>query len=133
MRIVVDGVPVAKGRPRMTRSGHTYTPEKTKEYEAKILGAYLSSQRDFFDSDTPLRVEMTVVLPIAESLSKREKIERENGEKKPTSRPDLDNYIKCLDALNGWAWHDDSQIVCIVAEKRYGKHPRMEIIIEEQV
>ena len=131
MRIVVDGVPVPKGRPRMTRSGHTYTPEKTKEYEDRIRAAYLSTTSEKFAKDTPLEVTVCVYLPISESLSKRRKIARETGIEKPTSRPDLDNYIKCLDALNGWAWYDDSQIVCIVAEKRYSSRPRMEILIEE--
>lgn len=35
----VMGQPIGKGRPRFTRSGHTYTPEKTREYERRIRAA----------------------------------------------------------------------------------------------
>lgn len=32
----IEGVPVPKGRPRFTRSGHTYTPDTTRKYEALV-------------------------------------------------------------------------------------------------
>lgn len=40
MRIIVPGEPVGKGRPRLTRAGHAYTPQKTRVYEQKIRAAY---------------------------------------------------------------------------------------------
>jgi Holliday junction resolvase RusA-like endonuclease len=41
---------------------------------------------------------------------------------RPTTRPDIDNYAKLvLDALNGFVWADDSQVVKIEAVKRYAK------------
>lgn len=39
----------------------------------------------------------------------------------PTSRPDLDNYLKALlDAFNGVVLKDDSQVVEFFARKQYG-------------
>ena len=35
----VVGEPKGKGRPRFTRSGHTYTPQATKDYERHISQA----------------------------------------------------------------------------------------------
>ena len=32
----VIGAPVGKARPRFTRTGHTYTPAKSKNYEKNI-------------------------------------------------------------------------------------------------
>lgn len=32
----IEGAPVPKGRPRFTRTGHTFTPAKTRQYEALV-------------------------------------------------------------------------------------------------
>ena len=32
--ITLDLAPVPKGRPRMTRKGHTYTPARTRNWES---------------------------------------------------------------------------------------------------
>ena len=36
----VPGEPVPKARPRMTRSGHVYTPKRTADYEAAVKAAW---------------------------------------------------------------------------------------------
>ena len=33
----VPGIPVGKGRPRFMKNGHTYTPQKTRDYEDKVV------------------------------------------------------------------------------------------------
>ena len=42
LTFTVYGKPVAKGRPRMTRNGHVYTPQTTREYEERIRNAAMS-------------------------------------------------------------------------------------------
>lgn len=38
----------------------------------------------------------------------------------PTKKPDMDNVVKIvLDALNGFAWHDDAQVVDLSVMKVY--------------
>ena len=50
----------------------------------------------------------------------------------PTKPPDLDKVIRsCLDALSGVAYVDDGQVVSIVATKRYGAVPGVEIEITD--
>ena len=50
-----------------------------------------------------------------------------------TKRPDLDKMVRsCLDALTGILWTDDSQVVCLVATKRYGSPERTEITLETE-
>ena len=50
----------------------------------------------------------------------------------PTKKPDVDNVIKIiLDALNGFAWHDDSQVVNLQIEKKYTqREPFVEVKME---
>ena len=51
----------------------------------------------------------------------------------PIKRPDADNIAKIvLDALNGIAYKDDSQIVDLSVPKRYSDKPRVEIFIEQR-
>lgn len=50
---------------------------------------------------------------------------------RPKTKPDLDNVAKViLDALNGIAYHDDSQVSRLLIEKRYAEEPRVEVMIE---
>ena len=36
--IWLPGQPIGKGRPRFTRTGRVYTPEKTRRYEHRLAG-----------------------------------------------------------------------------------------------
>jgi len=64
-------------------------------------------------------------MPRPASLSKRETA--------PLKRPDIDNLIhKLTDQWNGVFWDDDSQIVDVIARKRFTPdgRPGVEIIVE---
>ena len=39
VEIEVSGQPQGKGRPRFTKTGKAYTPDKTREYESRIQAA----------------------------------------------------------------------------------------------
>ena len=50
------------------------------------------------------------------------------------SRPDIDNYLKsAMDALNGIVVADDSLIVKVTAEKKFGVDPKLVLLIEPAV
>ena len=53
--IVVMGAPVGKGRPRFTRAGHTYTPDKTRSYEQSVAWAAKAEMGSRQPIDGPLR------------------------------------------------------------------------------
>ena len=53
------------------------------------------------------------------------------GRRRPAKKPDLDNLVKTIDALNTIAFHDDSQFVDVKANKWYSEHPKTRIIISE--
>lgn len=101
--------PVSKGRPRFTKSGHAFTPKKTREAE-KELRQLLTPFSNPALGALQLSITFAVTRP-----------------KKPSknypSRADLDNYMKLFkDAANGILWEDDSQVVRYKnSEKIYAK------------
>lgn len=124
--------PIPKGRPRFTRSGHAYTPQKTRAFEEQLRFEFLASTCEklpVYTKDTPILVEALFVKSIPKSWSKKKREAALRGEILPTSRPDIDNYLKTLDALIGLAYEDDSQIVQIIAEKMYAEKPSVTVRI----
>lgn len=131
IRFFVPGEPVAKGRPRMTRTGHAYTPQKTRTYESKLAFFGSREMTGKPPLECPLQVDLMVVLPIPESWSRKKKAEALACKILPTGRKDLDNFVKTLDGLNGIVWKDDGQICALSARKVYGEIPGLHIVIEE--
>ena len=127
LRFEIDGEPVGKGRPRFTRGGHTYTPEKTANYEALIRLAFQENFPDFVPWDCPVEVYMTAYFSIPKSFSKKRHKLAEDQLIRPTKKPDSDNISKLKDALNGIAWKDDSQVVTEHVYKFYSDRPRLVI------
>ena len=127
MIIYIPGDPIGKERPRHTRSGHTYTPEKTKAYEAKVAACFLKANGKRIDG--PVLVAITAYTPIPKRATKADRAAMEAGARLPMKRPDADNIAKvCMDALNGLAYHDDAQVIGLSVLKRYGE-PHVEINI----
>lgn len=130
-QLTIDGVPVAKGRPRLGRYG-TYTPKKTQEYEEYVKMCWVAKYGGIQPSEQPLEVNIVFYMPIPKSYSKKQRAEILNGRLKPTKKPDIDNLIKSvLDALNGLVYADDSQIIKVTAVKRYAETGSTELTIKE--
>lgn len=121
MNLTVYGVPVPKARPRMTKTGHVYTPKKTADYEFLVQQVWHYAGRPKIAG----AIRLEVVFYYARPKSAPDRHHH-------TGRPDLDNLIKAvLDGLNGYAFDDDSQVVEIHARKQYtDAKPRAEIVIE---
>ena len=47
VKFTVPGNPVGKARPRMTRSGHAYTPDKTVSYENLVKMCFIEKYTDW--------------------------------------------------------------------------------------
>jgi len=116
IRIIVPGIPVGKGRPRvMRRRGHkkgfTFTPEETAIWENKVaLCAYEHKPKKLFDC--PLFMKVTFWFAKPKSRKKYEW---------PDRGKDLDNLVKGIcDALQGIIYVNDSRIVGLAAIKKYG-------------
>ena len=128
--------PVPKGRPRfhLVRGHvHTYTPAKTADYEKHIAEAWNIQAGFTFEKEIPLSVQIYFGMPIPKSTTKKNKERMIKGCVYHQKKPDLDNLIKSvLDALNGVAYEDDSQIVRISASKYYSKYPCVTVHISER-
>ena len=115
----LPGNPVPKGRPRFTKTGRTYTDDRTAAAEQSVLAAWLhaAGRRTPWDGPVTVQLDFMFLPPVSWPNWKRERAC--DGTWPHTSKPDLDNLVKLLDGLNGVAWVDDSQIVEINAQKRY--------------
>lgn len=132
---IVMGKPQGKARPRFNRrTGHTYTPSQTRVYETEIKGSFLEKYPRPIKLDTPLVVKIDAYFDIPSSASKNQQIAMAGGLIRPVKKPDADNIIKAIcDALNGLAYVDDSQIVCVSCRKLYSNQARCEVTISELV
>jgi Holliday junction resolvase RusA-like endonuclease len=140
--IVVElaGPPKRKGRHRsriVSRSTgapflQSYADPETARYETQLRYVAGLAMGYELPSQEALRVEVTAVLPIARSWTKKRQNAARAGIIRPTghSTGDADNYLKILDALNGIVWHDDSQVVEASVSKVFGDAPRLRITIE---
>ncbi len=131
IKFTVPGVPAGKGRPRFTRGGHTYTPEKTKAYEETVRLCWKTQSGQGFAGGVPLLASITAYFPIPKRTSREEAAAMEGAFH--LSRPDADNLVKAvLDALNGCAYPDDSAIQLDRCYKLYTNGlPRVEVEIRE--
>lgn len=149
IKFIVNGEPHGKGRPRFAKRGNfvkTYTDKDTELYENRVLMCYkqeLSSKNRYSNIEIlfPKGTLVKMVVWCYFSLNKgdygkkglnksgKEKLSRYYCDKKP----DIDNIIKSIqDGLNGVAYSDDNQIVCLEAYKVYTEEQsRVEITLQE--
>lgn len=131
VKFTVPGNPVGKARPRVTRSGHAYTPDKTVSYENMVKMCFIEKYTDWVPVSGEAILRLNAYYPIPKSASRKKKIDMVIGEIRPTKKPDLDNVMKAIaDALNGIAYVDDSQIVTAEVRKYYDDTPRVEVVID---
>lgn len=130
----IEGGPVPKGRPRFTRSGHTYTPDTTRKYEALVTArakeAMIGKRK--IEKPNAVRVDILAIFPVPSSWSKKRRTAALQGVEHHVSKPDLDNVAKAaLDGINGVVFEDDSQVVELRARKAYGPEPEVKVFIDE--
>lgn len=136
---LIPGEPKGKARPRVVRlkngASTSYTPDKTVAYEELVRQRFRqqwSSTELPFPNQIPVQVKITAWFTIPKSASKKARAAMLSGLISPTKKPDVDNVVKIiLDALNGFAWHDDSQVVNLQIEKKYTqREPFVEVKME---
>ena len=129
IEFIIYGEPIAKGRPRVTKKGITYTPDKTEVAEQSFQWQAIQHRPDKL-LEGPLSLRVVFYRSIPASMSKKKSGLANCGWIRPTTKPDLDNCLKLVkDAMNKIFYHDDSQICSVVAEKYYSGTPRIEVTI----
>lgn len=138
VEVVVMGEPVPQGRPKFSQvCGHVTArdPQKSRDYKAMVRSEaqrIYEADKAFRPIEGPCKLSLFVGRSVPKSWSKKKQAEAIKGNVLPTSKPDLDNYVKgILDAINTVIVKDDSRVVRIEAVKIYQTTPGVDIIISE--
>ena len=117
--------PVAKGRPRFTRTGRAYTPAKTKAHESHLKRLLIEAYGLGEPMAGPVAVTILFGLKRPKGVSAKKR-------PYPAVKPDLDNLAKAvLDALNEVVIADDNQVVKLTLEKCYQEYGAVGIEVYE--
>lgn len=113
---IVPGAPVPCGRPRVVPGKGAFTPKRTRDYQALARTC----------AQFAINVARWKVGAKTEQYAVNIEVFR------ATRRGDVDNYGKSiLDALNGVAWLDDSQVQRLTVSRFDDpKRPRVMVIVE---
>lgn len=128
--ITIPGKPQGKGRPRFTKYGHAYTPEQTRRYEELIRSCWMEQADGWTVREGAVGIIITAFFPIPKSANKIRHSGMASGRIRPTVKPDGDNILKVVkDALNGYAYSDDKQVVDESVQKFYGEEPCVKVVL----
>lgn len=134
IRFVVPGLPQGKGRPRAVRiagKARMATPKATVAYEGLIAHSAMHAMAGQAPISGPVAVRMVAIFPVPPSWSKTKRAQALAGVVRPTGKPDVDNVLKAIgDGCNGVVWVDDSAVVDVVATKRFGVTPGVQVTVE---
>ncbi len=90
--LILYGDPIPKGRPRMGKNGHAFTPERTRNAERAVITSLMQAMQDQEVVDVPVGIAVEFYC-----ATKR--------------KTDGDNLMKLItDAMNGIVVVDDSLI-----------------------
>lgn len=136
----VPGKPQGKARARTfysekARKHMSYTPEGTALYENLIKTMYMQEAQGVrFEQGTPVVLHIVARYLPVRSTPKKHLRQMMDGQIFPLKKPDMDNIIKVVaDALNGVAYHDDTQIMMVCAKKVYSVLEGLDITVGEYV
>lgn len=106
----IPGEPQGKGRPRVTKTGHVYTPARTRKAEDVMATEMLAARQAKADPAADVAIHLHFHV-------------------RTLRRMDIDNFIKlALDAANAVLWVDDVQVAALAATiVRGSTNPRTEI------
>ena len=131
IRFSVPGAPVAKARPRFTKNGHAYTPDKTRSYEAIVKLCAMKAMKGKKLLTGAISLSVTAFFPIPKYFTKAIRDKAMSGGLWHQKKPDWDNVGKIVsDALNGVVFSDDAKVSRAIVEKRYSEFPRVEVSVE---
>jgi len=119
--------PVPKARPRTFTNKHglsrTYTPKKTKDFEG-LVRDWIAANHNKHPFEGPLKLELTFMMPVPKSYSKKSRNWCLSKFGTHTKKPDLDNLEKSvMDAAEGILYYNDSQICSKISNKVWAEKP----------
>ena len=137
---MVPGKPQGKARARTfyhpeANKHVSMTPERTVLYENLIKECYmLAADNMYLEAGVPVKLCVAAQFLPPKRVSKKKRLDMLEGRILPLKKPDMDNIVKAVaDALNGVAYHDDTQIVLVQAKKVYAAIEGLDITVEEYI
>lgn len=130
IKFEVPGDPVGKQRHRratnkFTGKLHTYTPKKTRMYEA-LVSRQAQRVYDKEPISQNVSVKLDIYFKVPKSYSKKRTESCLLQLERPGKKPDIDNVVKSvLDGMNNIVYLDDKQVVGLVVNKYYAKDPKV--------
>ena len=124
---------IGKQRPRYSTKTHRmYTPTKTSTFEEKVKWSFKSKYNIETELSTkPFKAKIIAIFEPAKSISKKKR-EELITKVDYIKKTDADNIAKIiLDALNGLAYKDDSQVSLLLVQKDYGTENKIIVELEE--
>lgn len=133
LSFTIPGDVQAQQRPKFSRMGKGVSvrdPKESKDYKAfvRLVAAEYAPEELIVE---PVKLNISVYRKIPKSFSKKKNNEAVEGILRPITKPDIDNLVKGIkDGCSKVLWHDDSQVISLVANKYYSDNPRAEVTIE---
>lgn len=118
---IIQGPPVAMGRPRITRTGRAYTPKTSRTYKDGAVKALKDGTgEDWIPLDGIFKIKISFVHPRTKRLI-LQKGSLPHGRIWRPKKPDIDNLLKMtLDCITqSEIWIDDNRVVSLTAEDYY--------------
>ncbi len=132
MTFTIPGEPVGKARPRVVRNGgrvHTYTPQRTVEYERRVRAEYLAAGGKHYGKQA-IGITIDAYFQVPKSDSRQTRRDKLDDRIRPTKKSDWDNIGKIVsDGLQGVAYDDDAQIVVAIVRKFYSEEAYVKVTI----
>lgn len=123
-RFWIPMIPTAQGRPRACRFGNrakVYKDNKSRNYEDTLTALLIQQKPERADRGIPVTLWVSFFMPRPQYHYKKDgSLKDKYRYEQHMNTPDLDNLIKALkDAAKGVLWHDDRQVVKVIAMKAY--------------
>jgi len=118
---ILQGPPVAMGRPRFTKTGRAYTAQNSRSYKDEQIKQLLAAKgEEWAPLDGVLKIQITFIHPRTKRLL-RVKGELTQGRIWRPKKPDIDNLLKMvLDIITqSEIWVDDNRVCSISCEDYY--------------
>jgi len=122
MRFTITGRPYGKKRPRKGKF-NVYDPKENREHEEYIRQCFIKDEGMKPEpTDNPVWLNINCYYPVPKGTPKKVREAMLAGKIFPLMKPDGDNIAKSImDALNGFYYHDDKQVVLLRVYRQYGE------------
>lgn len=125
----IPGEPFGKQRARTLKTGRSYTPAKTVQFENLVKTCFVQKYPCEPLTDDFSIIEIIAVYPVPKSWSKKDKIKADEDKLFP-KRHDWDNIGKIVcDGLQGVLFNNDNIIFEGHVHKRFGDRPRTVVMV----